>query len=108
MKPLPRPRPPLPPRALPLRPVTTPDAYPARQPLPPDQLTVLRVLSLRGGTATMVELSADANLPSQPTEHAVDALDALGLVEIRQHPLLPHHATATLTPFGHRALAEGR
>lgn len=108
MKPLARPRLPLPPRPLRPRQTSSPQAYPARPPLPPDQVTLLRVLSLRGGSATMTELCADGNLSAQTTEHAVDALDALGLVELRQHPLLPHHATVSLTLFGRHTVAEGR
>lgn len=108
MKPVAPPRLPLPPRPLRPRPISAPQAYPDRPPLPPNQVTLLRLLALHGGSASLTELSAGADLPAHITERAVDALDALGLVELRQHPLLPQHATVSLTPFGQCTVVEGR
>lgn len=105
MKPVAPPRLPRPVRP---RSTSAPQAYPDRPPLPPDQVTLLRLLALHGGSATLTELSAGVNLPAHATERVVDALDALGLVELRQHPLLPQHATVSLTPFGQCTVVKGR
>lgn len=108
MKPASRARLPLPPRPLPLRQPAVVDAYPIRPPLPPDQMTLLRLLALRAGHASLAELSADGHGPAHATGDAVDTLAALGLVELRQHPLVPSHATVALTPLGRRILREAR
>lgn len=108
MKPLSRARLPLPPRPSPLRPSSAPEAYPVRPPLPPGQMTLLRLLALRGGTANLAELADNVDLRAQATHDAVERLTGLGLVELRQHPLLPNHATVALTPFGRHTVREGR